>query len=239
MHEGHRKRLRQTFLAQGADAFFDHQALELLLTFALPRCDTNALSHTLIETFGSLQSVLGADVHDLMRVKGIGEQAAILLSLSGSLPRRFQQEAPKGKRIATPADATGFCRALLSEARYETIYVISLDKSLRVLYCDKLSSGTLTETTVYPRLVVESALRHGAHSLLLTHNHPSGDPRPSRADIDATLLILRALEPIGIKLHDHIIISRDGAYSMTRDALLPGGTLREITAVAAEREESS
>lgn len=238
MHEGHRQRLRQTFLMQGADAFFDHQALELLLTYALPRRDTNALAHTLIDTFGSLQNVLNADVHDLMRIDGVGEQAAILLSLAGSLPRRFQQENPLGRRIATPADATGFCRSLFNAQRYETIYVVSLDKNLRVLYCDKLSSGTLTETAVYPRLVVESALRHGAHSLLLTHNHPSGDPRPSKADIDATLLILRALEPIGIKLHDHIIISRGDAYSMTRGALLSGGTLPEAAAIAAEREES-
>lgn len=237
MHEGHRERLRQTFLAQGADAFFDHQALELLLAYALPRCDTNALAHTLIQTFGSLQNVLTADVHDLMRIDGVGEKTAILLSLAGSLTRRVQQETPPGKRLATPAEAVRFCRSLFRAERYEAIHVISLDKSLRVLYCDKLSSGTLTETAVYPRLVVESALRHGAHSLLLTHNHPSGDPHPSKADIDATLLILRAVEPIGIKLHDHIIISRDGAFSMTRDALLTGGSLPEPAAAAAEREK--
>lgn len=238
MHEGHRQRMYDTYVKQGDSAFHQHQLLEMMLSFSIPRCDTNPAAHALLETFGSLKSVLQADVHELMRIEGIGERSAILISLAGSLMRRAQEEESTSTRIKTPAAAAAFCKKLFEAQRYEAMYIISLDKKLKVTYCEKISSGTLTETTVYPRLAVESALRHGANSVLLTHNHPSGDLTPSTNDVDTTLLILKALEPIGIKLHDHIIVGQNEAFSMTRNSIIDSGFVEEPVAKAAESDRA-
>lgn len=237
MHEGHRKRLRDTYLQSGADALHDHQLLELLLTFSIPRKDTNPIAHALLSAFGSLEDVLRADVNELMKIDGVGESTAVLLSLVGDMPTRMAYDKSKPVRLATPKDAMAYCRALLLQQRYEVMYIVSLDKNLRVLHCEKLSSGTLTETAVYPRLVVESALRHSAHSILLAHNHPSGDLTPSKADVEATAMVLRALEPIGIRLHDHIIVSKNGAFSMARDSLMPKAEEATTLAAVAEKDK--
>ncbi len=235
MHEGHRERLRQTYLEQGIDAFHEHQALELLLTFAIPRKDTNELAHRLIARFGSLKSVLKANPYELQKEPGIGMQAAVLLSLVGALsPKMWEtKEAPK---LSTPLEAAHFCAALFEGKRYEAMYAVSLDKKRRVLHSDLISSGTLLETAAYPRLVAECALRHSANSVILTHNHPSGDANPSTEDYTTTKLMLRALEPLGIALNDHIVVGADEAFSMTQNALLrfsqPLGELK-----AAEKEE--
>lgn len=227
-----------TFIKQGDSAFHQHQLLEMLLTFSIPRCDTNPAAHALLDRYGSLDAVLSAEVHELMKVDGIGEKSAILLSLVGSIMKRAGQDISPNIRIKTPADAAAYCEKLFSAQKYEAMYIISLDKKLKVLYCEKISSGTLTETTVYPRLAVESALRHGANSVLLTHNHPSGDLNPSTQDIDTTMLILKALEPIGIKLHDHVIVGGGGAFSMTRNAIIESGSIKEPFAKAAEGDKT-
>ncbi len=231
MHEGHRERLRQTYLEQGIDAFHEHQALELLLTFAIPRKDTNELAHRLITRFGSLRAVLSADPYELKKEEGVGEQVAVLLSLVGTLNKKTK-EARVSRKLDTPSEAARFCKALFEGKRYEAMYAISLDKKRRVLHSDLISSGTLIETAAYPRLVAECALRHGADSVILTHNHPSGDAAPSAEDFSTTKLMLRALEPLGIVLNDHIVVGSDEAFSMTQNALLH---LSEIS--AAKKEE--
>jgi len=234
MHEGHRSRLRETYLA-GAGGMHEHQLLELLLTYAIPRRDTNLLAHRLIARCGSLPAVLKADVGDLTQEEGIGLSAAVLISLVGRL-QGCAAPAPAG-RLNTPDEAESFCRRLLRNERYEAMYAISLDKSRRVLHSDRISEGTLTELVVYPRLVVECALRHKANGIILTHNHPSGDCAPSRDDITTTQTVLEAQTPVGITLQDHIIVGRDGAYSMVRGAVLPGGEVAEPLASAAVRKE--
>ena len=236
MHEGHRQRLRSTYLEQGIDAFHEHQALELLLTFAIPRKDVNELAHALIARFGSLQAVLKANPYDLQKESGIGEQAAVLLSLVGALTRKNRPERAE-KTLRTPLEAARFCRALFEGKRYECMYAVSLDKKRRVLHVDLISSGTLLETPAYPRLVVECALRHGANSVILAHNHPSGDVAPSKEDLETTRLMLRALEPLGIALNDHIIIGQSGAYSITQNALLSLNAPPALELRAAEKEE--
>jgi len=219
MHEGHRERLRQTYLEQGIDAFHEHQALELLLTFAIPRKDTNELAHRLIKRFGSLKAVLSADPYELKKEQGMGEQAAVLLSLVGALSKKTKKACVNPK-LDTPSEAARFCKLLFEGKRYEAMYAVSLDKKRRVLHSDLISSGTLAETAAYPRLVAECALRHGASSVILTHNHPSGDVTPSAEDLETTRLMLRVLEPLGIALNDHIVIGADEAFSMTQNALL-------------------
>ena len=235
MHEGHRERLRQTYLEQGIDAFHEHQALELLLTFAIPRKDVNELAHRLIAQYASLSGVLNANPYDLKREPGVGVQAAVLLSLVGALKKK-ESEPREAVRLLTPMDAARFCRTLFLGKRYEAMYAVSLDKKRRVLHSDLISSGTLLETAAYPRLVAECALRHGANSVVLAHNHPSGDPAPSREDLETTKFMACALEPLGIALNDHIIIGTNDAYSMTQNALL--GFLQPAAEPrAAEKEE--
>ena len=241
IHEGHRQRLRESFYAQGADAFHDHQLLELLLTFSVPRRDTNETAHRLLDVFGSLNNVFSANLFDLRNIPGVGIQSALLISLVGALMRRSSKPVVDGDRLDTPALAAAYCMRLLGDKKYETLYVISLDKNLKVLYADCISSGTLTETAVYPRLVVESALRHRAHSVIITHNHPSGNVMPSPEDISSTMQILKALEMIGIRLHDHIITGKGTSFSMVRDSALSqtqsADSEDEIRIVASERKD--
>lgn len=239
MHDKHRERLRQTYLSSGADSFHDHELLELLLTYTIPRVDTNATAHNLINTFGTLEKVFSANPYDLKKVEGIGEYSAIMLSLVGSILMRVERGGAKQKIITlnTPDDAMTFCRKLFLGEKYEKTYAISLDGGHRVLHVDKVGSGTINETVVYARLVVECALRHGASSVVLTHNHPSGNPNPSREDIRATESVSKALNGISITLHDHIIIARNSAFSMTRTAILSYDEASNTQLRAADKEQ--
>lgn len=236
-HGGHRKRLRESFLKSGAEKMHEHALLELLLTYAIPRKDVNPLAHALIARYGSLERVLAAPAEELMTVGGIGESAAVLIALAGAM-RNLPAEKPGSRPvIGTPEEAAKYCEALFPNLqKYEATYCISLDKRRRVLHHDLISSGTLNENVIYPRLVVECALRHGANSVILTHNHPSGNPMPSRADLASTKSVCEALSSIGITLHDHIIVGSEGCFSMLRDTLLPSGETPEKLSLAAERE---
>ena len=218
MHEGHRKRLRERYIENGFAGFADHEILELLLTFAIPRRDTNDLAHQLMNRFGSLQSVFRADIHDLMQMPGIGESAAVYLKMQGDLLHQLsvRSTVKRREKISTPASAALFALNLTEAERYEAVYVVSLDKNLRFLHAARLFTGTLTETPLYPRRVVETALQHQAHSILLVHNHPSGDPTPSESDLSATEVIRQALHNIDIRLFDHIVVGRGIVYSCAR-----------------------
>jgi DNA repair protein RadC len=213
MHEGHRSRLREQYFENGLDAFNDHQVLELLLTFSIPRRDTNELAHTLMDRYGSLEKVFEADHLDLRDVAGVGENSAALIRLFGDIARRIGMKK-KTEKLKTRPEMARYCMTLLSLQQYEVMYLISLDKGRAILHADKISSGTLNETVIYPRIAVECALRHHAYSVLLTHNHPSGNVAPSRDDIITTKRIKEALDPIGILLEDHIITGKDRAYSI-------------------------
>ena len=175
VHAGHRARLRERFLREGLDGFSEHEVLELLLTYAIPYKDVNPLAHALIARFGSLAGVLEADAAELRQVSGIGENAAVLLSLMPALLGRYQKSA-MGERpiLSNFAQAQTFCGALFFGAHDERFYIVCLDKSARVIHTEMLHRGTIDEVAVYPRPVVEIALRHHAHAVLLAHNHPGG-----------------------------------------------------------------
>lgn len=229
--------MRETFREQGAEALHEHQLLELLLTFSIPRVDVNPLAHGLMQRYGSLRAVLEADPAELMGMEGVGESTATLLSLCGALARLPARSPAERPRLNTPEEAARYCAALVEGEKYETTWALSLDKRRRVVHGDKISSGTLSENVIYPRLVAECALRHGANSVILCHNHPSGDPSPSIEDVKATKTVCDALSGIGITLHDHIIIGAGSAYSMVRNAALPLGEAEEPVALAAEKEQ--
>ena len=217
VHEGHRERLRERFIAEGLNGFDDHQVLELLLTYVIPRGDINPTAHALITMFGSLGGVLSADARDIMRVDGIGERGAVFLSMIYDITRRVQSENRHGRpQLKTPQAAGEYATNLLWRFKNEALCVICLDSAKRVLHSEKLPEGTVGETVIYPRQVVEIAIRSGAKSLILAHNHPSGDTTPSKNDIETTEKIRSALEPIGIALIDHIIVGDSCFFSFLK-----------------------
>jgi DNA repair protein RadC len=221
-HDGHRQRLRNRFEAEGFDGFAPHEALELLLTYAIPRLDTNPLAHQLIRHFGSLQNVLEASLRDLLQVKGIGKSAAVLISMQLPLARMYQLNRLNERvSVSDRAKLDLYCNSLIGSARNERFYVICLDARMRVLNCDLIAEGDIGEVTVYPRLVLSSLLSVNASGAILLHNHPSGDPLPSREDILLTEKIAGVLSGVGITLFDHIIVSGGNNYSFRETGIRP------------------
>lgn len=217
LHAGHRERLRAQYLNTGAASFTDHQLLEFLLTFTIPRKNTNELAHRLLNSFGSLENIFFSDERQLMSVAGIGEVSACFLRLMGDVHRRIQIRTleDNGKLyLNMPLNGARYAFALLSKEPYENVYLISLNKNNVVINTCRIASGTLTTTPIYPRLVAEAALASRAHSVILAHNHPSGDPTPSQDDMDVTELIAKTLRGLDIALFDHIIVGRNSVYSL-------------------------
>lgn len=236
-HEGHRKRLRATFREHGPGALQEHQLLELLLTYAIPRRDVNPLAHALIDRYGSLARVLSAPPDDLMHIDGVSEAAAVLISLAGVISHLGARPNSVKTVLKTPEDAARFCTDLFLAERYEKTYCITLDARRRVLHTDVVSSGSVSETVIYPRVIAELAMRHGASGIILTHNHPSGTASPSQADIVTTRTVCDALAGIGISLYDHIVCAGDETYSMLRNTLIPSGTSQEVSTRVADKED--
>ena len=218
IHSGHRERIRNRVRNEGMYSFSEHEVLELLLTYAIPRQDVNPLAHELIARFGRLSNVLEADEKELLQVKGMGASAALLLTMMPQLMRYYQRNA-MGERpvIINLADAKAYCGPLFLGAHEEHIYLLCLDQKGRVRHLALLQTGTIDEVPLYPRKVVEMALRHNAHSVILAHNHPSGIAEASQADVNTTREIASALHMIGIKLVDHVIFAGEGCYSMVRE----------------------
>jgi len=235
MHEGHRQRLLQRYLDSGLEGFAEHEVLELLLFYALPRVDTNPAAHRLIERFGSLAGVLEADPQELMQVEGIGERAAAFLTMFPDLLRAYEKSR-LGVRpiIRTIKDACDYARTLLFGKPYEQFYVVWLNTQGRVIHSERLSEGSVTESPVYVNKVAAAALRHRAAKGFIAHNHPGGNAQPSRADIETTQAVLRALSMLGIELIDHIIVSDETTFSFQADSLMGERSLSGSDAYAAK-----
>ena len=223
VHAGHRARLRERFLKEGLSGFSEHEVLELLLMFAIPQKDVNPLAHALIGRFGSLSAVLEASPAELMRVAGVGQNAAALLSLMPQLMGYYQHSAMGAKpSITNLSGAKRYAGALFFGVHEECVYMICLDQSGRVLSPALLHKGTIDQVQIYPREVVETALRYHAHAVLLAHNHPSGTAEPSRDDYDATRAVISALNVIGVRVIDHLIFAGSTVYSMTKNSQFDG-----------------
>ncbi len=207
-HDGHRERMRQRVRETDMRGFQPHEVLEFLLMYAIPRRDVNPLAHKLIKHFGSLSGVLDARPEELMQVPGVGENAATLLSSLVSVFSAYQRDRwRKRPCLSSRKEAGEFCTALFSRQKVESIVIVCLDVHKAVLASEMLTQGTVSETPLYPREVVAYALRHQAHSVILAHNHPSGDTRPSMDDLRITLEIRDALRTMDITLEDHFIIA--------------------------------
>lgn len=210
----HRERLRQRFKKNGDGALEDYELLELILFRLIPRRDTKPIAKALLETFGTLAQVFGAPAHRLQEIKGIGESVAQDIKLIAHTSQRMLKSEIRNKQIlASWTSVIDYCHAAMAYEEREQFRILFLDKK-NVLIADEVQqTGTVDHTPVYPREVVKRALELSATAIILVHNHPSGDPTPSRADIEMTKLIMDTAKPLGITLHDHIIIGKDGHVS--------------------------
>lgn len=220
-HSGHRERLRERFVKGGAEAMPDYEMLELVLFAAVPRRDTKPLAKALIARFGSFAEVIAAKRERLMEIDGVGEAVVNQLKIIEAAAQRLA----KGKVIGRPALSSwsallDYCMAAMARSQTEEFRVLFLDRK-NVLVADEVQSrGTVDHAPVYPREIVRRALEHGASAIILVHNHPSGDPTPSRADIDMTREIAAAAKALKIAVHDHLVIGRGGHASFKSLGLL-------------------
>ncbi len=215
VHAGHRKRLKERFLKEGLDSFQPHQILELLLFYALPQRDTNELAHKLIDRFGSLSRVFDTDPKDLQSIGGISENTSALIALIPQLSRIYQKDRMRSMTVVdSSTKACEYVQTLFTGRLYEAFFVICMDKNNKIQHEVKVCEGTIDEVPCYPRLVMETVLRHQAQKVIFAHNHPSGKRNPSTNDIEYTQVLARVLSDVDIELVDHIIVGADGYISM-------------------------
>lgn len=221
-NQGHRERLRERFRTAGLEAFHEHEVLELLLSFAIPRRDVKPLAKDLLRRFGSLREVLDADPEDLREVRGIGSHASTLLKLAKSLAALYlKQRARQKTPVTCTRELTDFCRTALGGKRDEEFCVLYLDAQNQLIEFETIQRGIVNQAVVYPRQVLEGALRKKASAIILAHNHPSGHVRPSEADIRLTRTIQEIAKFVDILVHDHLIVGEGSVFSFREEGLIP------------------
>ena len=214
-YDGHRGRLRERFLGTGLDGFHDHEALELLLFYALPRIDTKQLARSLIDRFGSFNAVFDAPAEELKRVKGVGPNAAMLIKLILPLNRHYLLAQNRDVKILNSTEKAGRHLIPLFHAELdEVVYMLCFDAKYKLLSSRRMFRGSVSSANISVRKIVEHALEANAVSVIIAHNHISGTARPSREDQEATSRIASALKAIDITLADHIIVVGDDYISM-------------------------
>nr|WP_233354462.1 DNA repair protein RadC [Woodsholea maritima] len=220
-YHGHRDRLRERFKAQGATGIQDYELLELILFRAIPRRDVKPIAKALLHRFGDLGRVCAADLDQLCAIEGISERTALDIKLVHAAAIHITKGQVSGRPVISSWSALlDYCRASLQHASTEEFRTLYLDKKNRLIADEFHASGTVDHAPVYPREVVKRALSLNATAMILVHNHPSGDPTPSQADITMTREIKDAAKPFGIVLHDHLVVGRDNIASFKRLGLL-------------------
>lgn len=209
IHEGHRERLKERFLHDGLDNFSAHEALELLLFYAIPRKDTNPIAHRLINYFdGSFSQVLDAPVEELQKVEGITKNTAILIKMLPEILRKYLMDLTRDiKKINSSSEAARMFMPFFITRRTEAVAIICLDAKGKVLFCNKVADGSVNATEVNIRRIIEIAVRYNTSAVIMAHNHPSGLAVPSEEDISVTEKIIASLNFINIHLLDHIIVT--------------------------------
>jgi len=221
VHDGHRERKREQFLRHGADSFADHELLELLLYSAVPRRDTNPLAHDLINYFGSLHAVFSAPAEELQKFSGISQSGAVLLKLIPSIYRRAALSAGENEQILDTVEKIGrFFVDLYVAESCEIMYQLCLDGKGKKKGLYKLGEGDLGSVGLNIRQIMENTLRSKAVMVVLAHNHPSGVALPSHEDRVATRMVREALETMGVRLVDHVIVADNDYVSMAESGLL-------------------
>ena len=218
IHDGHRDKMRRRFLSGGLEPFADHEALELLLYYAIPRRDTNPIAHALMERYGSLSAVLSAPPEDLEKVEVIGRSAAVLIKL---VPRLYQKarlaDAAQETVLNSSERAGAYLIERFSGETHEVVYLLCLDRKGKLLSCKRMGEGGIASAGLDIRKLLETALLTSASAVILSHNHPSGVALPSADDFTATERAKTALESIGVQLADHIVVA-DGDFVSMADS---------------------
>jgi len=217
----HRKRLKKKYIDSALDAFYDYEALEFLLTFAIPRKDVKPVAKALLERFGTLKGVFDADAAELASVSGVGLHAAILIRLVKDLGGRYLREkATEKQQISCTKELLDYCMTSLGGLKDEHFCVIYLDAQNRIIDVETIQEGIVNQAVVYPRKVLENALRRKASAVILAHNHPSGHVKPSDADIRLTKTIQETAKALDILVHDHVIIGENRFFSFREEGLM-------------------
>jgi DNA repair protein RadC len=219
-YSGHRQRLRERFLKGGSEALPDYELLELILFRANPRQDVKPLAKALLEHFGGLAEVITADAQRLAEFSGLKEAGIVELKIVHATAARLLRDVATRTAISSGSALLDYCRAKMGFESREQFRVLYLDVKNQIVDDRVLGHGTIDHAPVYPREVAATALKLGAAAVILVHNHPSGDPRPSSADVEMTREIIRALQPLSIVVHDHLVIGRHGHASLKALGLL-------------------
>ncbi|MES2987028.1 MAG: DNA repair protein RadC [Pseudomonadota bacterium] len=220
-NNGHRKRLRQRMFEGGADALLDHELVEYILALAIPRRDTKPLAKALLTEFGGIAGVLTADPDALARVKGMGETSAAAIKIAHAAALRLLRAQVAEKPVLANWQALlDYLRADMAHHGNERFRVLHLNSKNMLIRDEVMSEGSIDEAAVYVREVVRRAMELKSAALILVHNHPSGDPSPSRADIEITRQIAQAGKPLNIAVHDHIIMGASGHSSLRAQGLI-------------------
>ena len=222
VHDGHRDRVRKRFLENDLNGFADHEALELLLHYAIPQRDVNPLAHELIGRFGSLSGVLSAPIELLLETPGVGERTAVLLRLAPLIAQKARLEDLERELAFNSRERVGsYLLELFSLERSEAVYQLCLDAKGKFLACKRLGEGSVSAVTVDIRRIVQNAILASASSVILAHNHPSGIALPSEDDKIVTDQVKAALASIGVRLDDHIIVADQDFVSLAQSGYLP------------------
>lgn len=220
-YAGHRDRLRQRFLKAGPESLADYEMLELLLFQAIPRRDVKPLAKDLIQRFGSFAAVLSASPKELAETADLSDSSiAVIKIVQAAALRLARAEVLSRPVLSSWRQLLDYCRSAMAREKTEQFRLLFLDRKNALLADEVQQRGTVDHTPVYPREVVKRALELGATALILVHNHPSGDPTPSRADIDMTKEVVKAAGALGITVHDHLIIGKNGEASFRSLGLL-------------------
>ncbi len=221
VHDGHRERLRQSFLEHGLSGMNDINALELLLFYAVPRRDTNELAHLLLQHFGSLDGVFSASAEELCEVEGIAAYAASLLTLVPEIMKKSRlSKSREIRQIRSSDDAGEYLLPYFMNERDEVVYLLCLDSKRAVICCAEMGRGVVNSVDTSVRRIVEKALKVKACSVIIAHNHPDGLALPSREDDLFTKCLYNALETVGIRLEDHIIVADEDYISIADTGMM-------------------
>ena len=218
---GHRARLRERLLTGGAEALADYEVLEYLLMTAIPRRDVKPLAKALIARFGSLAGVFNADAKALALHPGMGETSAAAVKIVALAARRLARTGVQDQPVLASWQALiDYLTIDMAHLHHERVRVLYLDTRNRLILDHHVGDGDIDQAAIHPRQVVKQALDVGAAALILVHNHPSGDPTPSRDDVQLTRAIVDAAKPLGILVHDHLVIARTGHKSLRTEGLM-------------------
>lgn len=220
-HGGHRKRIKEKYSRSGIGGWLDYEVVELLLSYAIPRKDTKPAAKELLAKFGSIAGILDARPEELRSVKGISHHTALLLRLVKDTAKLYiENDVAEKELISSPGAVVNYLKALIKGCPDEEFHALFLNTANRLIAAEKVHSGTVNKSAVFPRKIAELALRHRASGVIVAHNHPAGTLKPSGDDMAATAAVSAALNAIDVMLLDHIIIGGNGHFSWKEHALL-------------------